>query len=162
MKRGMDEKESAPERDRLDFPEAPQSGFAAFASAVGARNLMIVIVTMPLVFVVVVVAILAVFGDPDDASEMAESDVVRSRPALAQETSAVAGQRTVLPIPAAAEGAAAAIALPAGAEIGAMALDGDRLALRVNTDEGAMIVIYDLAEDAVVKTVPLTEEGVRE
>lgn len=162
MKLGMENKGSGDPRldrgDRLEFPGASQSGFAAAASAIGTRNLLIIIITMPLVFLVVVMAIIGFLGDPDEARTAAAPGAVRSTPVAAAEGSDVAGRRAVLPVPAAAEGSAPALALPAGAEIGAMALDGDRLALRVETAEGAMIVIYDLMDDAVVKTIPLTEE----
>lgn len=157
MKLGIGNQGSG-ERDRLDFPGAPQSGFAAVASSIGTRNLLIVIVTMPLVFLVVVMAIIGFLGEPEGTREAAMQGAVRSTPVAALEEPSVAGQRTVLPIPAAAEGSAPAIALPAGADIGALALDGDRLALRIDAADGGMIVIYDLGEDAVVKTIPLTEE----
>lgn len=156
MTRDMED-ETAPERDRLDFPDPPQNGFAAAASAIGARNLLIIIITMPLVFLVVVVGILAVFGGPGDGAGPAREGAVRSTPAATLEEPDMAGRRAVLPVPAA-ESLAPGIALPAGARAGAIALDGDRLALRVDAEDGAMIVIYDLAENAVIKTIPLTEE----
>lgn len=160
MKPGMEHDDDG-ERDRLDFSGASPSGFAAMASAIGTRNLLIIIVTMPLVFLIVVMAIIAFLGDPGEAREAATPGAVRSTPAAAQEESSVAGRRAVLPIPAAAQGSAQAISLPPGAEIGAMALDGDRLALRIDATDGGMIVIYDLAQDAVIKSIPLTEERAR-
>lgn len=149
------------ERDRLDFSGSSQSGFAAMASAIGTRNLLIIIVTMPLVFLIVVMAIIAFLG-PDEAREAATPGAVRSTPAATLEEPDVAGRRAILPVPAAAERFEPAIALPPGAEIGAMALDGDRLALRIDAADGGMIVIYDLAQDAVIKTIPLTEERSRD
>lgn len=150
------ENQNESEHNRLDFPEAPQTGFAGVAAAIGARNLLIIIFTMPVVFLVVVVAIISVIGGPDEAPAAAAPEAA-SRPAAVEEP-AGADRRAVLPVPASAPRVAPVIVLPAGADIGAMALDGDRLALRVATAEGEMIVIYDLAEDAVVKTIPLTEE----
>lgn len=142
----------------LDFREAAPSA-SSLAGKIGAKNLLIVIVTMPFVFLLVVMAIISIFGRPDDAvADVAR--VVRSAPVATEalEEPASAGpQRVVLPIPASVDGAAGGITLPAGAQAGAMSLDGDRLALRVETGDGAVIVIYDLATDQVVKTIPLVE-----
>ncbi len=139
------ENQNESERDRLDFPETPQTGFAGVAAAIGARNLLIIIFTMPVVFLVVVLGIITLLRGPDEAPAAAASEAA-SMPAAA------------LPVRASAPRVEPVIVLPAGADIGSMALDGDRLALRVATAEGEMIVIYDLARDVVVKTIPLTEE----
>lgn len=143
------------EADPLEFREATPTP-SSIASKIGAKNLLIIIVTMPFVFLVVVMAIIAVFGRPGEEKAASVSPgAVRSTPVV--ELNAPAdGQRVVLPMPASAESLAKAIALPEGAKTGAMALDGNRLAIRVDSDEGAMIVIYDLEADEVVKTIPLT------
>lgn len=156
MKLGMDENNRR-ESDPLEFREAAPSA-SSVAGMIGTKNLLIIIVTMPFVFLVVVMAIIAIFGSPgdDDVADAAESasPVVET---IAIEEPAVSGQRVVLPIPAASDNAASAIALPAGAQAGAISLDGNRLAVRVEGDDGAMIVIYDLAQNAVVQTVPITQ-----
>ncbi len=142
----------------LEFREAAPSA-SSVASMIGTKNLLIIIVTMPFVFLVVVMAIIALFGGSDDAVEAASPGAVRSVAADALEEPAANAQRVVLPIPAATDGALSGITLPAGAEAGAISLDGDRLAVRVESEDGAMIVIYDLAQNVVVQTVPITTEG---
>jgi len=144
------------ERDAVDFDiDVPRSGFSGFAASIGARNLMIIIVTMPLVFLMVVMGVIAVFGEANETRETAAPGAVRSTSAAAPEAPAPPGQRTILPIPAAMDTKAQAIELPAGARAGAISLDGERLAVRVDAEDGAMIFIYDLTKNAVVQTVPL-------
>jgi len=145
------------EDGKLEFDQ-PRSGFGGLASTVGARNLLIVIVTMPFVFLVVVMTIIGVFGDPNK-DRQADAGSVKSKPVATLEEPALSGQRVVLPLAASAEDLSSAISLPEGADVGAISLDGDRLAVRIDTQDGAMIVIYDLAEKTVVDTVPLVEAG---
>ena len=155
MKMGMDENNRR-ENDPLEFREAAPAA-SSVAGMIGTKNLLIIIVTMPFVFLVVVMAIIAIFGNPgeEDATAAAESasPVVET---IAIEEPTVESQRVVLPIPAATDDVMGAIALPAGAEAGAISLDGNRLAVRVESNDGAMIVIYDLAQNTVVQTVPIT------
>ena len=155
MKLGMDENNRR-ENDPLEFREAAPAA-SSVAGMIGTKNLLIIIVTMPFVFLVVVMAIIAIFGNPgdDEVSAAAEgaAPVVET---IAIEEPAAEGQRVVLPIPAATDDAVGAITLPAGAEAGAISLDGNRLAVRVESDDGAMIVIYDLTQNTVVQTVPIT------
>lgn len=144
--------------------DAPAGPFDSIANSLGARNLMIIIFTMPVVFVAVLAAIIMVFGGPDKAEEAAaEPNVVRST--LVSEnggninrTQTNNGQRAVLAIPAATGAVAGAINLPTGARAGSIALDGDRLAVRLDTRDGAAIVIYDLERNEVIRTVPLMRE----
>ena len=159
MKLGIDKDES--EREPMEFREAAPT-MGSVANMIGTKNLLIIIVTMPFVFLVVVMAIIAIFGSPDqrgeDALTASTPGAVRSTPIASLEEPAANG-RVVLPLPAAVGELGAAIALPEGAETGAMALDGDRLAMRVDTSDGAMIVIYDLSSDQVVKTISLVAES---
>ena len=137
------------EREPLELknpapPEKKPSAFEDLATSIGSRNLMIIIVTMPLVFVAVVATIIAVFGG--DEGEVASAPVeVLSEPALAQRS---VGRGAISPTP-------AGIALDAGDAIAAMALDGDRLAVRVEGPGGAEVVIYDLAAGQVVQRIPI-------
>ncbi|GAB4533375.1 MAG: hypothetical protein Kow00133_21290 [Amphiplicatus sp.] len=111
--------------------EAPPSGALPIASAIGARNLLIIIITMPLFFLGVFLAALLIFG-PKEAREAAP-------------VAAAARAQSFQPI-----------ALPAGARVSAMTLDGDRLALSVETEAGARrVIIYDLAAGAVAAEIPL-------
>jgi len=141
-------------------PSRAPSGAGSLASAIGARNLLIIIITMPFVFLVVVMTIIAVFGNPDKdrlAEDSATPGAVRSTPVATLEEPALETRGVVLPVAAASTNDGSVIALPLGGEAGAIALDGDQLAVRVDGENGAMIVIYNLAEDRVVKTVPLVE-----
>ena len=101
------------------------------AHKIGARNLLIIIVTMPVVFLVVVALIIMVFGSPNDRQREAApaSSLVRSMPASQNTDNAKRGQRAMLAVPAANGALGAAIALPDGARAGAISLDGDRLAV---------------------------------
>lgn len=47
------------------------------------------------------------------------------------------------------------VPLPEGAEIVETALDGDRLALRLETAEGPRVAIFDLATGRLVQTVEI-------
>jgi len=142
--------------DAPEFREAAP-GMGSIASMIGTKNLLIIIITMPFVFLVVVMAIIALFGRPGEETAAA-SGAVRSTPVAEVEEAAPAieGQRVVLPTPAAASEVSPAIVLPEGAEAGALSLDGDRLAVRIDGPDGAQIVIYDLNTEEVVKTIPLT------
>lgn len=137
-----------------DAPKAPSVGFSAFAQSIGARNLFIAIVTMPIVFLLVVMAVIALFGKPGVKTE---------KVAAAPET---APAQSVLsqPAPLAATGAQtvsafepSSLILPAGEDITAMAVDGDRLVLRVKGPSGSAIVVYDMAAGATVKRIKILE-----
>ncbi len=130
-----------------------------FAASIGVRNLMIIIVTMPLVFIVVVMAIIAVFGGDDEEPALAEAPApverggaVRSSPAdnlvePAPGVPAVKPLRASVP---------SGVALPAGAEAGAIALDGDRLAIRIDGPDGVTVVIYDVTTGERVQTISVS------
>jgi hypothetical protein len=119
------------------------AGFAGLANSIGTRNLWIIILAMPAVFLVIVAAIIAVFGRPGADKTPAEAA------APAEETVA-APEPEVLP-----EG----IAVPEGAAPGAIALDGDRLAVRLDGPDGVEIVVYDLAKGEIVARVPFYAAG---
>ena len=143
-----------------DFRDAVPTA-SSVAGMIGTKNLLIVIVTMPFVFLVVVMAIISIFGRSDDAVSDVNRVVQSISPTNAslEEPAITEPQRVILPIAATADGSLRGITLPVGAETGAMSLDGDRLALRIETGEGPMIVIYDLAQNTVVQTVPILTES---
>ncbi len=125
------------EQETSDQQAPPATGFAGLAESIGTRNLWIIILAMPAVFLVIIAAIIMMFGKPGD-EEAAAAPVI--------EESAVAA-----PVP---ETLPAEIAIPAGAAPGAIALDGDRLAVRLDGHDGVEVVIYDLAKGEVVARVP--------
>ncbi len=144
----------------MDAPETepvPQKGFTGLAAAIGARNLIIVIITMPLAFVAVVAASLALFGKPGD--ETKSSKVVRS---VASESVLVQPPQSVTPPAAVSAAPSGPLILSAREDIAAMALDGDRLALRLKGPSGGSIVIYDLASGAEIKRIRVIENPVSE
>ncbi|HXI88007.1 MAG TPA: hypothetical protein VNH64_11145, partial [Parvularculaceae bacterium] len=119
------------------------------AEAIGARNLVIIIVTMPLFFLIVVMATISIFGRPGEKQAMREAAPIASAgPARALRQPAV--RQAISPTFASAP---APIILPPGAKISAMALDGDRLAMRIEGSEGGEIVIYNLVQGAVIERV---------
>ncbi len=139
-----------PDRDEPLELKKPSS-FENIATAIGSRNLMIIIVTMPLVFLAVVTGIIAIFGG-DDAEVASEAAAPAAVERLAEPAPAhgAAGATAVSADP-------SAIGLAPGADVTAMSLDGDRLALRVDGPGGVSIVIYDLSAGAVVQTIPITQ-----
>ena len=138
--------------------------FTRFAEAVGTRNLYIIIAAMPVVFLVVVIAIVSALGEPagKKAQSSAFAGAVLSQPAenaSALDQSLPATSRALAATPASALAAEAApLVLPRGAIVGAMALDGDRLALRVEGETGGEIVIYDLTRGAVVQRIKVSPQ----
>ncbi len=138
------------EREPLDLKEP--STFEGIATSIGSRNLMIIIVTMPLVFVAVVTAAITVFGGKDDADQPA-----RETPAV--EVLAEPEPAAPAATPTSISAAPAAINLSPGADVAAMALDGDRLVLRIDGPDGPMVVIYDLAAGRVVQRIPITHRA---
>lgn len=128
-----------------DRAAPPAAGFGGLAQAIGTRNLWIIILTMPAVFLVIVAAIIAVFGKPG-GQKTAAADA----PAPAAVAAAAAEAPAHVP---------EAISVPAGAAPGAIALDGDRLAVRLDGPDGAVVVIYDLAKGEVVARVPFKTDG---
>ena len=150
------DKKSAPSDGQ---PEERQ--FGDVAASIGSKNLMIAIITMPFVFLVVVMGILAVFGSgPDEEGALAQAGTpgaVRSQ--LAEEPAATieepALSSAVVTTNASAEQTRFPVSASSLAQVGAIALDGDQLAVRVDEPEGAVIVIYDLSTNEVVQRVPL-------
>lgn len=128
-----------PPTDPTD-PTAP--GFGGLAHRIGARNLKIAIVTMPIFFIVAVALIILVFGKRDNDATEGETD------------SAAIGESLASEDPATEEASPEAIMLSAGASPGAIALDGDRLAVRLDGPNGVEVVIYDIAKGAIVTRIP--------
>lgn len=142
---------------------APTAIGAWLAQAIGARNLMIIIVTMPLVFLVVVMATIAVFGRPgagkDAGADLSMARAGGERETLAQPGPSAQGSTGVIrPSPASLTLDPAPLVLPPGADIASMALDGDRLVLSVEGEEGGEIIVYDLASGAMVQRIEVVRE----
>ena len=147
--------------DTNGFDQHGPGGFAGVASSIGTKNLLIAIITMPFVFLLVVMTILAVFGgradEPAQLADAATAGAVRSTPAEAVLTiEEPAPNRAVEAFRASTTSPEFSAPLAAG---GAMALDGDRLAVRVDRADGAYVVVYDLAAGEVIYTVPLSALG---
>ena len=169
--------------DDLEFgaPPRDQNGFAdqapppvGIAEMIGTRNLLIIIFTMPLVFIFVVAGIIMTFGSPLK-SKSSEAVVVSTQSAAvssAPVSSTVGTDFTTTSAPRApradvvrtkintsaiapAAFAGSGIALPDGASTGAMALDGSRLAVRIDGDGAPYIAIYNLGTNQVEARVPL-------
>lgn len=142
---------------------APTAIGASLAQAIGARNLMIIIVTMPLVFLIVVMATIAVFGRPgagkDAGADLGMARAGGERETLAQPGPSAQGSTGVTAAsPASLTLDPAPLVLPPGAEISSMALDGDRLVLSVDGKDGGEIIVYDLASGAMVQRIKVVRE----
>jgi hypothetical protein len=78
--------------------------------------------------------------------------------AIVYQASKLGGKTTGAPFPAAVSAPAAAesdLVLPENATIGAMALDGDRLALHLQTETGPEIAVIDVATGKVLSRIAL-------
>ncbi|GJL91699.1 MAG: hypothetical protein DHS20C04_13580 [Hyphococcus sp.] len=105
------------------------------AHAIGARNLKITIVAMPLVFLVVIALIILIFGKKDKAAPI--------------ESAAAAEEQAAAPATEIAE----RVAISEGQTPGALALDGDHLAVRIDGPAGVEVVVYDLAKGEVIARI---------
>jgi hypothetical protein len=130
---------------------------SAPAAPAPARAVMIGLVTMPAVFIVVVMGALALFGKPA-ATEAAKPQIA------AVET--LAQPAGVPAIGASFAAARSKISAPRGITLGEdmrvadISLDGDRVALHVESPMGEEIVIYDYARGEVVAQAPIETASV--
>ncbi|MEE2691209.1 MAG: hypothetical protein VX640_06695 [Pseudomonadota bacterium] len=114
---------------------APAGGAGVpLAQAIGARNLIVIIVAMPLVFLAAVAAVIMLAGPPKERKARTAS------------------------VAASPQDATAPLLLPEGGRIVAMTLDGDRLAVNVDAPGGGRIVVYDLRTGAVERIIPVRSE----
>ncbi len=118
---------------------SPAAGVGGLAQSIGTRNLWIIILTMPAVFLVAVAAIIAIFGKPKkDEAEL-------GAPVAVEDVADVDAAPTDI----------AALALAPGETVGAIALDGDRLAVRVAGPDGVVVVIYDIVKGEEIARIPV-------
>ncbi len=129
---------------REDGAEEPQSARPLAAnrgedekSSNAAPSMIVGVLAMPAVFLAIVFVALAVFGKP---GESAPARAGAASPAQATFAPAVRAPAAATPE------ARGVITLPDEARIGAIALDGDRVALEVVGPAGHDIVIYDYRE----------------
>ena len=156
-----DEETASGEASEAEAP-APLTGVHSFAEKIGSRNLMIAIVTMPFFFIGALALIIAIAGLPEGEEPPAPAldDSIGASPPLAAPDAPDAPAPP--PQPAALQEAPASAASAAAAPLasmippGGIALDGDRLAVRIERADGDVIVIYDLARGEVVNEVPLS------
>jgi len=150
--------------------------------AIGTRNLLIVIVTMPLVFLIVVMATIAIFGNPDDRDEGAPVDAGKAEtsPQAPRHASGAVASIERLEQPGndrarLAKGAAlsasavsldtfvadpAPIILPKNVKPTAIALDGDRIALHIEGPDGGAIVLYDAVNGRVLQQIAIQNSDI--
>lgn len=119
------------------------------AEAPHARALAVSVITMPAVFVVVVLGALALFGKPAARTEASRADAAETltqparRPAAAPSLASTTAQ------------GAGAITLGEDSRVAGISLDGERIALHVETPSGAEIVLYDFAQGRVISSAPI-------
>lgn len=122
--------------------EPPSEGFGSVAESIGTKNLKIAIVVMPFFFLLVTVVLIAMFGGKDDAADASAAGFSASPSA-----NLVAGaglEASVSP----------AVAPLSGG--GAIALDGDRLAVRVDGPDGIVVLVYDITTGESIARVPVS------
>lgn len=134
-----------------DNDRRPRLGFAAPAAMppvqpAPARALAVGVITMPAVFIVVVLGALALFGKPASeprgdaaAPAIATLDQPASRPAT---SATFASSRP-------------AITLGEDRRVTSISLDGDRIALHVESPMGSEIVVYDYVGERIVASAPI-------
>lgn len=140
--------EEAPES-----PNRPYHGFAAPAAQgpikpAPARAFAVGVVTMPAVFIVVVMGALALFGKP--ASEPPLSADAAPVDTLEQPASRSATVATF-----ASSKPPSAISLGEDRRVREIALDGDRVAMHVESPMGSEIIVYDFVAQRVVASAPI-------
>lgn len=146
------------EESSFEEGAVPARSGGSLAHAIGAHNLMIIIITMPLVFLIVVMATIAIFGRPGAGKESSAA-VERVVATLAQPEPVAAGTAGVVaPSPASLKVDPAPLILPPGADITAMALDGNHLALRIINKDGGEIVVYDLSTGAALSRIAVKRQ----
>lgn len=132
---------------------APHDNPAPHAGPAPARAVMVGLVTMPAVFIVIVMGALALFGKPvatnaaptDRASQVARLEQPAGTPALGASLASARSKKA----------AAAGITLGEDMRIADISLDGDRVALHVESPMGQEIVIFDYARGEVVAAAPI-------
>lgn len=144
--------------EEASAPDGTPMGGIPLANAIGARNLLIIIVTMPLFFLLVVLGTISIFGKPSEKApkEAAAVAALSGGEEARLDQPKMSGAVAATPVSALAADPAS-ISLPAGAAVASMSLDGDRLALNIKTKAGGEIVIYDLARGAVLQRIKLAE-----
>ncbi len=128
-------------------------GFAAPAAMpriepAPARAFAVGVVTMPAVFIVVVMGALAMFGKP--ASQPQVKGLAAGVDTLEQPAARIATTATF-----ASSQPRPSIVLGEDRRINSISLDGDRVALHVESPMGSEIVIYDYVEQRVVASAPI-------
>jgi len=146
----LQQADETPETD----PRPRHAGFGAPA-AIGpidpppARALAVGVVTMPAVFVVVVLVALALFGKPAAGPENESEDGVEmlaqpeARPATGPAFASTAGFVDN------------GLGISEDSRIESVSLDGDRVAIHVESPSGAEIIIYDFIERRVIAATPI-------
>jgi hypothetical protein len=132
-----------PQREEFRRFEAPRVEAAPIPPP-PARALMVGLVTTPAVFIVVVLVALALFGKPAPQAESV-ADSTLEQPA--------APRPATRPAFAAAQGPA--IELSEDTRVAAIALDGERIALHIESPAGQEIVVYDYAKARVIASAPI-------
>lgn len=136
----------------------PHMGFAAPAAIAPAgpapaRALAVGVVTMPAVFIVVVMGSLALFGKPASGPRADVSDAAVAT--LEQPASRSAVSPTF-----ASSKAAPAITLGEDRRVTSISLDGDRVALHVESPMGSEIVVYDYVDERIVAATPIVSAAI--
>jgi hypothetical protein len=131
-------------------PETPPTDFPVGAEPSSPRNLIIAIVTVPIVFVAVVILSVSVFGRPNaEAAATAGSPVAAAIDRIEQPS------RHARAAEASFASSFEAIETPEDSRIASLALDGDHLAMLVESPAGAQVKIYDLSRGAMAAQVPI-------
>lgn len=132
-----------------DAPAAPGAAGADAAAPAPTRAVMVGVVTMPAVFIAVVLGALAVFGKPAADSNSPAGEPIATleqpaaTPALGAAFASAAPRRSPV------------ISLGEDMEIADISLDGDRVALHVESPMGQEILIYDYAKGRIVAAAPI-------
>lgn len=136
------------EEGRPEFPAFASPAPMSKAEAAPARALAIGIVTMPAVFLMIVLGALAIFGKPAAPS----AEIATVEPEIAKLEQPVARR----PAARATFASVGGFTLGEDEKIAAISLDGDRVALHVESPAGAQIIIYDYRSGEIVSDQKVT------
>lgn len=144
-----------------DAPHEPgrrHPGFAAPAAMAAdrpapARALAVGVVTMPAVFVVIVIAALALFGKP-------ATEPTFERGASTLEMLDQPAARAATPATFAAARSTPSISLGEDRRVTSISLDGNRIALHVESPLGSEILVYDYVAERVIASAPIVSASI--
>ncbi|MEO0398605.1 MAG: hypothetical protein AAF224_04185 [Pseudomonadota bacterium] len=152
---GFDEPE-----DLRDFVMSQLGGAVDGERSVFVRNMLVATASVPFVFLLVLILATFVFGDPEEGGAVGvQAQRAAAEAAYRQQAVERVAQAPVAedgsPVLASAQLEGFKIAVPVDGVAQSVGLDGERLAILVDGEDGQTVVIYHVAKGAVLATLPI-------